>query len=206
MNHVSLPPRPDAHTGEPRPPRAPLERENDKPGHRRAAGKGKVPQPPPHEGPLLEWFYPDRTTRLISGLFCVALGMAVFTFKDGGFGWIANIWLWLLLAPWPILFLMTGKNVRMSAGADWLAYGKRAFVKTYELVSVTVVIDGAAHSLKIKDRHGGAIHAQINDLQQNHELWDLVYNGLLHSVHIEKAETNKRAREYLQLDYPPHLV
>jgi len=206
MNHVSLPPRPDPHTGEPRPPHAPLEREDGKPGHRRAAGKGKVPQPPANEGPLLEWFYPDRTTRLISGLFCVALGMTVFAVKDGGFGWITNIWLWLLLVPWPILFLVTGRNVRMSAGADWLVYGNRAFIKTYELVSVAVVVDGAAHSLKIKDRYGGSIHAQINDLQQNHELWDLVYNGILHSVHLENAETNKRAREYLQLDFPPHLA
>ncbi|WP_026360634.1 hypothetical protein [Amycolatopsis nigrescens] len=205
MDITRLPPKPDTRTGVPRPPSAPLERGNSKPGHRRARAESKVPQPPSGEGPLLEWFYPDRTTRLISGFFVVLLGIVYLTFRDGGFGWMGTIWLWLLLVPWPILFLVTGRNVRMSAGADWLAYGK-SFVKTYELVAVDVVIDGAAHSLKIKDSLGNGIHAQVNDLQQNHELWDLVYNGLLHSVHVGKAETGKRAREYLQLDYPPHLA
>ncbi|MGH3621326.1 MAG: hypothetical protein ACRDQ5_05975, partial [Sciscionella sp.] len=92
-----------------------------------------------------------------------------------------------------------------SAGADWVAYGK-SFVKIYELTSVEVKIGGAAHYLDIKDRHGSGIYAQVNDLQQNHELWDLVYNGLLHSVHAGKAETNKRAREYLRLDFPPGII
>lgn len=206
MDLARLPPMPDIQTGEPRPPHAPVESGNEKPGHRRESARGKVPQPPPGEGPLLEWFYPDRTTRLIAGLCCVVLGIVIYTLKDWGFGWVDNVWLWLILVPWPILFLVTGRNLRMSAGADWFAYGKRGFVKTYELSSVDVVIDGAAHSLKLKDRNGGSIHAQINDVQQNHELWDLVYNGILNSVHRGSAAANDRARGYLQLDAPPHLT
>ena len=37
----------------------------------------------------------------------------------------------------------------------------------------------------------------------NRELWVLVYNGILHSVHVHGAETNKIARNFLGLDIPP---
>ena len=93
----------------------------------------------------------------------------------------------------------------MSAGADWLAYGKRGFSKTYELTKINVTVGGAAHYLDIEDRHGNAFYGQINDLQLNRELWDLVYLGLLYSVHEGGASTNKMARDYLGLDIPPHL-
>lgn len=204
MDIASLPPKPDIQTGQPRPPHAPLEAGNEQPGHRREAAKSKVPQPPTAEGPLLEWFYPDRTTRLISGLFLSFLGLVVYTVKDWGFSWVTNPWLWLIVAPWPFTFLVIGVS-RTSAGADWLKHNK-SFIKTYDLTSVQVKIGGAAHYLDAKDSHGNTIYAQVNDLQQNHELWDLVYNGLLHSVHAGKAETNKRAREYLRLDFPPGII
>jgi len=36
-------------------------------------------------------------------------------------------------------------------------------------------------------------------IQQNPELWNLVYNGIRHSVHRGGAETNRRALDRLQL-------
>lgn len=93
----------------------------------------------------------------------------------------------------------------MSAGADWLGVGKDIFIKTYELTTVKVFVDGAAHVIDMTDKYGGSVRVKTFALQQNHELWDLVYNGILHSVHVGGAETNKRARDYLLLDFPPHL-
>lgn len=205
MDISNLPPKPDIQTGEPRPPHGPLEPGRNRSGERRQGGERKVPQPPAGEGPLLEWYYPDRAGRIVAGLFVSFLCLIVYVLKDWGFSWVANPWLWLVAAPWPFVFLLIGKSARMSAGADWLACGK-GFVKTYELKSVKVTVGGAAHYLEIKDHHGKGIYTQINELQQNHELWDLVYNGILHSVYVGKAETNKRAWDYLSLEFPPHLA
>lgn len=207
MDIAQLPPKPDPQTGEPRPPRAPLEPGNAKPGGRREEARHKVKAPPAGEGPMLEWDYPDRTSRVIAGLVVSVLGLLVYVVKDwinglSGLSWVDTWWLWLLLTPWPFVFLLLG-NQPISAGADWLA-GRKIFVKTYDLVKVKVGVTGsAAHQLQITDKYGNGAEFQITILQQNHKLWDLVYNGLVHSVHINGAETNQRARDYLLLDYPP---
>ncbi|GAA2339765.1 hypothetical protein GCM10009854_15220 [Saccharopolyspora halophila] len=56
MRETDLPPKPDARTGEPRPPHAPLEPEWQRPEEKRKNGAIKVPKPPEGEGPMLEWF------------------------------------------------------------------------------------------------------------------------------------------------------
>lgn len=209
MNISQLPPQPDRHTGEPRPPSAPLEPGNtDGTMHRRAPAKPI--EPPEGEGPMLEWFRADRSSRVIAGLVVSVLGLLVYVVKDwingySGLSWVDTWWLWLLLLPWPFIYLFLGKNP-LGAGADWFG-DRKIFVKTYELVKVKVgVTGGAAHELQIADAHGGSARCRIGELQQNPRLWDLVYNGLLHSVHVNGAETNKRARTYLLLDYPPTVT
>lgn len=154
---------------------------------------------------MLEWFYPDPRSKVIVILIILALGMLVYTVKDWGFSWVTNPWLWLVLAPFPFVVLLFGVS-RVSAGADWVRVSKH-FVKTYELTSVEVTI-GAVGSrlLGVVDRRGNGFSVQLGDLQDNFELWDLVYNGILHSVHVGGAETNKRAWEYLDLEFPPHLT
>lgn len=155
---------------------------------------------------MLEWFYPDRRGRLLAGLSLSVLGFVLYVLSFGGFSWATDDpWLWLIIVPWPFVFLALGR-FRTSAGVDWLNHNK-SFIKTYDLVSVKLAFGGnATPILDAKDSHGNTIYARISDLQQNHELWDLVYNGILHSVHAGEAETNKRAREHLLLDYPPHLT
>ncbi|MFF5985696.1 hypothetical protein [Prauserella flavalba] len=154
---------------------------------------------------MLEWFYPDRTGRVVTGLFLSLVAIVAYTLMDWGFSWVENPWLWLLVVPWPFILLATGGNYRTAAGADWLIYGKNGFVKTYELKSVKVHIEGPVHAIDLEDRNGRGLRVKLHALQENRQLWDLVYNGILHSVHVGGAETNKRARDYLLLDFPPHL-
>ncbi|MEB3371928.1 hypothetical protein [Saccharopolyspora mangrovi] len=168
-------------------------------------GRAKVAEPPEGEGPVLEWFYPTRGRALTMGLILAVIAVAYLVWRDWGFGWVTTWWLWLFILPWPFLFLLAGRNLRMSAGADWLIYGKSGIVKIYELTKVHVTVGGAAHYLDIEDRHGNSLYAQINNLQLNRELWDLVYLGILHSVHEGRAETNTMADNYLALKVPPHL-
>lgn len=210
MNLSQLPPQPDRHTGEPRPPSAPLESgETGKATDRRAPSRPI--EPPAGEGPLLEWFHADRSSRMMTGLILSVLIVLVYVTKDwihghSGLSWVGIWWLWLIPLPWPFVYLLVG-NQQFSAGADWLAT-RRGFVKTYELVKVKIVITsgGFGRLLEVSDAYGRAIGGEISDLQQNPQLWDLVYNGLIHSVHVNGAETNKRARQYLLLDYPPTVT
>lgn len=200
-----LPPKPDPLTGEPRPPAAPLESGTKGPSGKLDRGKEKVPKSPEGQGPMLEWFYPDRTTRVISGLVLSAICALVYVIKDMGFSWVTTWWLWLILVPWPFVFMWSGRNARHSAGAEWLAYGRGSWVRLYELTSikVTIVSGGMARKLELEDSGGRSLWVQIDDLQSNPKLWDLVYNGLIHSVHGSGAETNKRARDWLRLENPP---
>src|SRR5699024_10245911 len=141
------------------PPSAPLE-----PGETGEATDRRAParpiEPPAGEGPMLEWFYPARMPRVVAGLVVSVLGLLVYVVKDwvnghSGLSWVGTWWLWLLLTPWPFIYLCFG-NQQFSAGADWLAT-RRTCIKTYELVKVKVgVTGGAAHELQIADTHGGS--------------------------------------------------
>ncbi|MBE9376396.1 hypothetical protein IQ251_18245 [Saccharopolyspora sp. HNM0983] len=152
---------------------------------------------------MLEWFYPKSKNSAVSGLILSVIVVVFLMFKDGGVGWMAVWWMWLFILPWPFLFMLTERNVRVSAGADWVCGGKRSFVNTYELTEVTASVSGTARSIELKDRYGNAFSTQLNDIQRNRELWDLVYNGILHSVYLGGAETNKLAKDFLGLNLPP---
>ncbi|GAB2732934.1 hypothetical protein GCM10027174_01890 [Salinifilum aidingensis] len=151
----------------------------------------------------MEWFYPTRGR---GGAF-IGIALVIFvgflTVRDGGFVWMTSWVLWAIMVPFLVFFWFYNRSTRISAGADWLCYGKNSFIKTYELVKVTATTGGAARYLELKDRHGNEFSTQLNDLQLKGELWDLVYNGILHSVHVHGAETNKMARDFLGLNTPP---
>ncbi|NHD18997.1 hypothetical protein G9447_18660 [Actinopolyspora sp. BKK1] len=203
MSHTAgLPPKPDPHTGEPRPPRAPLEPEWKDAENKRPDGANKAPRAPEGESPALEWFCPSRGQSFSIGVTISLVVLAFGVLRDGGLGWMTTWWLWLFVVPWPFVTLLAGRNTRMSAGADWFRYGKKGFIRTYELTSVKVTTEGASRALRLNDAEQRTLSVQLNDIQRNRELWDLVYNGILHSVRGNGAETNKLARTFLDLDNP----
>ncbi|OLT38782.1 hypothetical protein BJF85_08585 [Saccharomonospora sp. CUA-673] len=153
----------------------------------------------------MEWSAPTKGVRVLAGVVMSVICLVVATFHYGGVGWVATWWMWLLILPWPFLFIFVGREQRVSAGADWVVISTGDYVKMYELVKVTVHIDGMAHTVRMLDSAGRSARVRIGVLEINHRLWDLAYNGILHSVHVNAAETNKRAREYLLLDRPLHL-
>jgi len=148
---------------------------------------------------VLEWFQTTTRDSLIAGILVAVLVAAIFTLKDWGFGWISVWWLWIFVVACPLIFYLYGRGERLAAGADWYKYGRR-YVKTYELTSVKVqgTSAGAAWDLDLEDSSGRKLTTQLGVIQQNPRLWDLVYNGILHSVR-NGAETNRRAVERLQL-------
>ncbi|MQA11816.1 MAG: hypothetical protein GEU98_25365 [Pseudonocardiaceae bacterium] len=196
MKPTELPPMPDKHTGEPRPPRAPLE-SDWKPDYGDRKNLSRVLQPPPGEGPVLEWRNASHGERIFYAAFMALAGAGIYTWKSSGFSWVGQWYLWLILIAITVLSYLLPKNDRMSAGADWFNH-KGAFVKTYELASVKITRAFVHASLDLVDREGSKTSTNLPDIQQNRELWDLVYNGILHSVH-NGAETNSQALEQLRL-------
>jgi hypothetical protein len=46
------------------------------------------------------------------------------------------------------------------------------------------------------------LSVSLSLLEEDRMLWDLVYNGILHSVIAGQAETNGRLHLHLRLPYP----
>jgi hypothetical protein len=198
MYSDGLPPRPDRERGEPRPPRAPTtdseSNEKKQPWNRRRVAAG-----PDAAGPPLEWDYGDSRTQWWVGGIVLALMFLLATLKWGGFDWVSVWWLWLVL---PGLAWLTSSLVRghkISAGADWLN-SRGGIVRTYELTKVTVTSHAGGYGLELADAQGGSADADFGLIQVNRDLWDLVYNGILHSV-AAGAETNNLAVKRLHLEH-----
>ncbi|GAA2339774.1 hypothetical protein GCM10009854_15230 [Saccharopolyspora halophila] len=107
------------------------------------------------------------------------------------------------MAPFLLFVWLYNRGTRLSAGADWPCLGKKSFIKTYELTEVNATTGGAVRYLELEDARGNKLSVQLGDLQLNRELWDLVYNGILHSVYVRRAETNQMARDFLRLNLQP---
>ncbi len=202
-----LPPRPDPKTGLPRPPHAPgfLNFEFSKESGFRELDPALAPSPPSGQGQVLVWF---RTTQYGSVLTAgaIALLFLVYTVIQKGIGWLferENLEVWAILAGIFVVFYWFFRRDRLSAGADWVARGKK-WVRLYELTKVT------SHSYPywgagvcLCDSGGRKLRCRFVDLSSDRLLWDLTYNGILHSVIAGGAETNWQARKTLALPEPP---
>lgn len=78
--------------------------------------------------------------------------------------------------------------------------GKR-WVATYELSSVKISHQSDRPDLTLKGRDGRWFGADLRELQDEPWIWDLAYNGILHSVVDGAAEADAHTR--LQLRLPP---
>lgn len=196
MSHgVELPPMPDRQTGQPRPPRAPARGGKDAshvPWNAR-----RVPQPPDGQGPVLEWHYKSRESQLLQFAIMAAIAVVFVTILDGGFGWIRVWYLWVIVIAGSLLVLLAARTQRYSSGADWFMH-RKDFVRTYELTSIKFIKDFGDGDIELDDRHGGGVRASLTAVWDNPDLWDLVYNGIRHSV-ADGAQVNDLAVERLRL-------
>lgn len=149
----------------------------------------------------MEHYRPSKRTALGVGGVVLAMLFIYASIRLHGFGWIVNrkAWfLWLIILITIPIYYFSLRSKRVFAGVDWLQSGKR-WVRTYELATVTLKRSGANMMLTLVDREGRTVRVPWSQLQYNRALWDLVYNGILHSVYVGHAETNLGARNHLKL-------
>lgn len=200
-----LPPRPDTATGLPQPPHAPGFMGSDSSPEENSDPEVDViqaPYPPVGQGPVLAWF---RSTRKGAGSTAVTLGVlvAIFLVVRNGFSWLTNptYWpVWTIVLVCAIGYYVIDRRTYSSAGADWVCRGKK-WVKTYELVKVTChAYHPAGAALYLQDSEGRKLRYRLADLSvDDRQIYDLTFNGILHSVIAGGAKTNGLGRRTLAL-------
>lgn len=199
MTTGKLPQKPDPETGQPRPPRAPRMSKKNVPTPRDQTVR-KHPTEPAEHGPRLEWCQQSTFGAVFNGAFAAAFMVAVgllFAGPDAVTFWFA----------WPI-YIVTGALVAFTMRQEWLAAGaiwfqhKQSWVNTYELVEVKIGAASASQTLKLKDLAGQYTEVKLRDVQENPDLWDLVYNGILHSTVSGKVSVSPGHRKILGLPEP----
>ncbi|MGW5289537.1 hypothetical protein [Rhodococcus pyridinivorans] len=201
MNAVDLPPIPDPITGEPRPPRAPRIHHGTErtPTDRHPR---KPPKTPEHLGPILEWLQPTFRDRYTEALFWAGVVIVDITLLEhGDLGWTHRwgAWAFILGVGWWIFHSIGTRWV--AAGATWLQ-SRKTWVDTYHLTYVRFSGSGRTSALSLKDFHGNEIRsASIDEIQNNPDLWDLVYNGILHSVDSGECDVDQKTRRILRIPY-----
>ncbi|MPY96832.1 MAG: hypothetical protein GEU97_02335 [Actinophytocola sp.] len=216
---AGLPPRPDAATGEPFPPPgrgwrgytgSDVAPEQDRDRETRLSHK---PEPPTGWGKVLVWHKESKRGKAVLFVGSVGLlagGLSIIRLFNGKspFDWMTlwQIWPFLLL----VALLITGPVTYtvLSAGADWFqlksvrfgARRKQGFIKLYELREIEVSTGGVSLYLRLADDTHG-IDLALREWQCDRRMWDLVYNGILHSA-AAGALVNRNARELLELDQP----
>ncbi|HEY0805237.1 MAG TPA: hypothetical protein VGD84_09240 [Pseudonocardiaceae bacterium] len=204
MDPAALPPMPDPETGLPRPPHAPG-RASARPARLdpdRAGDPALAPAPPPGQGPVLAWYRASRRCAVMTGFWGFVLTAFLLTLRDAfQFHWVHYWWAWLsLLAIGFLVGLSQLKGTHCAAGAEWVQ-GRKSWVRTYELVKVKSGRSASGVDVAMRDSAGRELSLSLATLQQDRLLWDLVYNGILHSVIAGDAETNGRIHLHLNLPY-----
>ncbi|MDG3009190.1 hypothetical protein G4X40_03415 [Rhodococcus sp. D2-41] len=194
-----LPPCPDAQTGLPRPPQAPrgYKGKNRTPTNRIPR---KAPPPPEGQGPRIEWFQESNRSSLVAGGLTIVFMAAFFTLRNG-FGWATNWAVWLTFFLTGLAIFSCFRNSWVAAGARWLQWRKAGWVDVYTLTKINIRASGPNAYIDLADSAGRSISPKLSDIQDSQRIWDLVYNGIVHSVANGTADPDRKTR--LNLKLPP---
>lgn len=201
-----LPPKPDPISGEPRPPRAPGFHKADKPPKDEDRDRDqtirRMPTPPEGEGRMLEWYRHSQRSATLGGLIAFVIAVVGLTLMQGfSFAWMQFWFVWALLALIALGIYAIFRAVECAVGAEWLKVGK-SWVRLYELTEIKARHRSNAIHLDFVDSTGRKVMVKSDDIQEDRDMWDLVYNGVLHSVIAGGAETNSLVHSAFQVPRP----
>ncbi|MPY85862.1 MAG: hypothetical protein GEV00_21865 [Actinophytocola sp.] len=214
-DYPELPPRPHPSTGKPFPPHAPAYNGRKTISERARSNRFFAePTPPPGMGPVLAWRHDGiadkaRDVAWWFGL-SVVIGAAPSLLRGQGLHALTLWQIWMLILVGTFVMSRPLSLKSMSAGADWIQWCRRkrwyhrcahqGWLKTYELVSIKGFTRiGMLTYLRLEDADGRVLKRMKHDLQPNRQIWDLLYNGILHSV-ANGAVIDNLANGILKLD------
>jgi hypothetical protein len=198
LDVAGLPHRPDRTTGLPRPPAAPGCDRSEKPVD---TGSDPAPAPPPGQGPTIA-HHPGQGTVLLTTMTVVfALIFVIPATLADGTRWMAHPSMWAFIGTAAVGMTWIARERACAAGADWLARG-RHWVDVYDLVRINQHNVIGDRWLSLRDSQGRRIRAKLQELHENPDVWDLVYNGMLHSTITGRAVLDHRLHRVLRLPYP----
>lgn len=210
LDESELPPKPDPETGEPRPPRAPIyrgfdEKSEEQLRRERVTDPAKAPAPPEGQGPLLAWYRASRKEALKTAAWGLLILPVLVTMTRLSLDW-AQFWqAWIFVPLTMLAVYSTQRTVVVSAGAEWLKHGK-SWVRLYELTDIDAKHRGNDMHVDLTDDAGRTVKCKLIDLQKDQHLWDLVYNGILHSVIAGGATTTGMVHSALEVPRRPGSV
>ncbi|WP_374107757.1 hypothetical protein, partial [Rhodococcus sp. DMU2021] len=136
-----------------------------------------------------------------SALSMVLLLVVYLTVLNGDFRWVHWWIMWVIMAVGAWMMFRATANHWTAAGASWVQW-RSSWVDTYKLTRIRFSADGYSRVLRLKDAHGNEIQSfKISEIQRNPDLWDLVYNGILHSVASGNCDIDAKTRHILKIPY-----
>jgi hypothetical protein len=204
LDPTELAPKPDPATGKPAPPRAPgFTRIEGSQGTdpNRESNPAKAPAPPKGQGPVLVWFEPSRRGLLVGAAWSAAILVVGMTIVTATMEWFTAWYMWLIVILGIILIYGAERRMKISAGAEWLQR-RRSWVRIYELMKVTAHSSPSGVEIRLADHDGRKLSVMSDEIQRDRYLWDLVYNGISHSVIVGGAETNNLLHRAFQVPRP----
>ncbi|MBA0123993.1 hypothetical protein H0B56_00365 [Haloechinothrix sp. YIM 98757] len=214
MEFPNLPSRPDPQSGEPFPPAGRAFRgpdvlpEEDRYRDLRVSAK---PDPPSGLGPVLAWHRGNARRKVLAGAVLAgmtAAGLSLVSLAQGDGLGIWTFWFtWLLVVVAALIGARPGTYEVDAAGADWFQREKvwfrlvrqKEFVNLYELTRIDVGYRTGGTRILVLSDVLSTVRAPLMDFQMDRRMWDLVYNGILHSV-AGGARVNRNAWRELELD------
>ncbi|MEE2058228.1 hypothetical protein [Rhodococcus artemisiae] len=149
---------------------------------------------------MLEWSQPTLREQYSAAAAMAGLLIVVVSIQYG-FEWVRWWWYWAIVVTFAWVMFRAYGNSWAAAGATWVQW-RSSWVDTYHLTRIRFSADGYARVLRLKDAHGNEIHSfKISEIQGNPDLWDLVYNGILHSVASGNCDIDAKTRRILKIPY-----
>ncbi|WP_133116457.1 hypothetical protein [Amycolatopsis antarctica] len=163
-------------------------------------------EPPPGQGPTLVWYRSSRRGSFLGALWVVGLVCFGLWVSRGFDFYLFGFWqIWLVILAGATLGFFIGKAENCAAGAEWVMENK-VWVRTYELVKINAYPYSNTLNLHLTDSGDRKLEISLSRLQDDRRIWDYVYNGLLHSVVNNRADTNALARRTLGLPKADHNI
>jgi hypothetical protein len=140
------------------------------------------PEPPPGQGPVLAWYRNSKHRARRLAIYGTIAVMVLLYFAEGFNVRVFEIWWeWLLAIGAGVGIYFSTKAEWCSAGADWFSFQK-SWAKTYELTEIKTRYLGGTTIVYLTDADGHKIDAPLNVIQEDRLIWDLLYNGVRHSI------------------------